>query len=419
MSLVPRILLVGTADTKSAEILFLRQCIEEAGGSAIILDVGVLGAPQFVTDIPNHVVAAEANCSLADLAASGDENFSISQMARGAARIAARLHACGEIDGMLALGGTMGTDLALDVAAVLPVGVPKVLLSTIAHSHLLPPERIPQDLMAILWAGGLHGLNRLCRASMLHAAGAVVGACRSAAAMDTSRPLVGMTSLGSSVLRYMKPLTAALEARGYEVAVFHTAGMGGQAFEALAAKGEFAAVLDFSLQELANDALGSCVTAGPDRLLGAGRASVPQIVAPGATDMVDFASSRDIPLAFADRAVHVHNRLVASAGTTAQERSELAQNIAQRLQEATGPTCLLLPVRGVDEWDRPGLPMHAPEGLHAFLVAMRSAAQDLTVVEVDAHINDDAFCAAALKVFDDWVDKGWIIRPAPRLQRKA
>ena len=216
----------------------------------------------------------------------------MTKMAEGATAVARRLYADGRIDGMLALGGTMGTDLALDVASALPLGVPKFIVSTVAYSHLIPPERIPPDLMMILWAGGLYGLNELCRSALAQAAGAVVGACRSAAPPREMRPVIGMTSLGKSCLRYMEDLLPALEARGYDVAVFHTTGMGGRAFEALAADGRFVAVMDFSLQELANHIGGSVVSAGPNRLEGAGGRGVPQIVAPGAIDMIDFPTWR-------------------------------------------------------------------------------------------------------------------------------
>lgn len=405
----PRILVIGTADTKSDELLYLCGRIEEGGGRALVMDVGVLGGAPFVPDIANTEVAAAAGTTLAELAALGDENAAMAGMARGAARLARRLHAEGRIDGLLALGGTMGTDLALDAAAALPVGVPKVVLSTIAHSHLLPPERIPADLIMLLWSGGLYGVNSLCRSSLAQAAGAVLGACRLARPPRFERPLVGITSLGSSVLSYMKRLKPALEARGYEVAVFHTTGMGGRAFEELAAQGRFAAVFDFSLQELANHLGGSCVTAGASRLTGSGRAGVPQIVAPGATDMVDFAAWAGPPPRFAGRPSHAHNRLIASSVCDAALRAEIAREIAERLVAASGPSCLLLPLRGVEEWDRPGQPLHDPDGLSALVAALRGSVRaPVELVELDAHINDAAFTDAALAVFDRWVAAGLI-----------
>ena len=412
MSTGPVILLVGTVDTKRDEIGFLREVLAQLGARALVMDVGVLGsggaAAGYVPDIANHDVAAAAGVTLQQVIDSGDENSAMTLMARGAAALAAQAQAQGRIDGLLALGGTMGTDLALDVALALPLGCPKVVLSTIAHSHLIPPERIPPDLIMRLWAGGLYGLNRLCKAALAQAAGAVVGACQAARSVPAdARPVIGMTSLGSSALAYMKHLKPALEARGYELAVFHTTGMGGRAFEDLAAKGFFAAVMDFSLQELVNDMGGSCVSAGADRLRGAGRAGVPQIVAPGATDMVDFPAWGPPPARWADRAVHAHNRLIASVCIEPAMRREVAREIGHRLAQATGPVTLLVPTQGIEGWDRPGEPMHDPEGLAALLDELpRAAAPNTRVVTVDAHINDTAFADAALAVLDAWVREG-------------
>ena len=414
MNAAPVILLIGTVDTKSDEIGHLRDCIRRCGGRALVMDVGVLGQGAVVPDIANHAVAEAAGTTLADIAACGDENNAMTQMARGASLLAARLHAERHIDGLLALGGTMGTDLALDVAHALPLGVPKVVLSTIAYSHLIPPERVPPDLMMRLWAGGLYGLNRLCRAALAQAAGAAVGACLAADTQADRRPVIGMTSLGSSALTYMKALKEPLAQRGYELAVFHTTGMGGRAFEDLAARGYFAAVMDFSLQELVNHMHGSCVHSGPDRLLGAGRAGTPQIVAPGATDMVDYPAWGTPPSACSGRPWHAHNRLIASVCIDPDTRRAVAREIGRRLARATGPTALLLPQRGVEGWDREGGPLHDPEGLAALVDELpRALPASTRLVALDAHINDQAFAQAALDVLDDWVRQG-LVPPGAR-----
>ena len=308
-----------------------------------------------------------------------------------------------KIDGMLALGGTMGTDLALDVASALPLGVPKMVLSTVAFSHLLPPDRIPPDLIMALWAGGLYGLNSLCRSALSQAAGAVVGACQAALPPRFEKPLIGMTSLGSSALKYMLALSPELEARGYELAVFHTTGMGGRAFEALAAQGKFVAVMDFSLQELVNHLGNSCVTSGPKRLLGAGLAGVPQFVAPGATDMVDYPAWQGAPERFEGQAAHEHNRLIACVTINAAMRREVARAIAERLSQAKGPTTLFLPKQGIEEWDRPGAPLHDAQALVAFNDEMRRCSpKNVQLIELDAHINDKQFVSAVLAEFDKW-----------------
>jgi uncharacterized protein (UPF0261 family) len=405
------ILLVGTADTKSDELGFMREHLLAQGVRVLLMDVGVLAAGAVPVDLSNQAVAEAAGTTLHAVMDSGDENTAMTLMATGAALLAARLHGEGRIHGLLALGGTMGTDLAFDVAAALPLGVPKVVVSTVAYSHLIPPERITPDLIMVLWAGGLYGLNSLCQSALAQGVGAVVGAARAAMPPRLDRPMIGMTSLGKSCLSYMVTLKPALEARGYEVAVFHTTGMGGRAFEALAAAGRFAAVMDFSLQELANHLGGSCVTSGADRLTGAGRGRVPQIVAPGAVDMVDFPAWQPVPASLEGRTVHVHNRLIASATSAPPLRRAIAQGMAERLADAQAPTCLLLPLQGVEAWDRPGEPLHDPEGLDAFITALRTAVRSpVQLRELDAHINDAAFCDAALAVLDDWVAQG-IVAP--------
>lgn len=411
----PRILILGTADTKADELLFMRACVVREGGVARLMDVGVLGMAPFAADIPNTEVAAASGRSLVQIAALGDENAAMAAMADGATAIVRGLHAERRLDGVLALGGTMGTDLALQVCAALPLGVPKVVVSTVAHSQLLQPERIAPDLTMIGWPGGLYGLNGLCRATLSQAAGAVVGACRAVVPPDTDRPLIAISSLGKSCLSYMTTLKPALEARGYEVAVFHCTGMGGRALESLAAQGRLAAVLDLCLQELGNALAGSVVTAGDDRLTAAGRHGVPQIVAPGATDMIDLPSWKPLPAAYAGRAYHAHNRLLGSVGATPDERRRIARAIGERLAAATGPVAFLLPLRGIQQWDREGQPMHDPDGLRAFVDAIRDSVRPpVSCTELDAHINDRAFSDAVLAVFDRWVAEGRIVRGVPR-----
>ena len=407
----PCVLVVGTADTKADEILYLRRCIESAGGRAMVMDVGVLGSAPFVPEVSGADVARAADTTLERVRRSTDENEAMSTMARGASSIAARLNADGAIQGAIVLGGTMGTDLSLDVAAALPLGVPKMVISTVAHSHLIPPGRIAPDLMTILWAGGLYGLNPVCESALSQAAGAVVGACRTAVAPRFDRPLVGMTSLGSSVLNYMVALKPALAARGYELAVFHATGMGGRAFEALAGEGRFAAVMDFCLQEVSNHVHGSVVTSGPDRLNAAGRAGVPQLVAPGGIDMIDLPAWQAVPASLAGRAYHAHNRLIASVAATANERRETARFIAAQLGRAAGPTTVILPLRGIEQWDRPGEPMHDAPALAAFIDEFRrQAPAGVPLIELDAHINDLAFTDCVMQVFDRWVAEAVVVR---------
>lgn len=410
---LPNILVVGTGDTKSDELRFMADVIGEAGGVPVMLDVSVLGDPPYTPDYSRHDVAKAAGTPLQAIIDSGDENSAMELMAAGAAVLVGSLYDAGQVDGVIILGGSMGTDLALDVAGVLPLGVPKFVVSTIAYSHLLPPERIAPDLMMILWAGGLYGLNGICRSVLSQACGAVVGAARYGVRPDREKPLIGMTSLGSSCLKYMKHLKPELERRGYDVAVFHATGMGGRAFEAIAAQKGFAAVFDLCIQEVSNHHNGTVVTSGPDRMENASRAGIPQIVAPGAIDMVDLPAWQPLPGHFAARPYHAHNRLIGSITTNPDGRRSIARVIGEKLGGAQSPVAFILPVHGIQEWDKEGEPLYDPEALDAFIDEMRRVIpKSAEFTEIDAHINSSEFAAKALEIFDRWVAEGIVPRGA-------
>jgi uncharacterized protein (UPF0261 family) len=209
----------------------------------------------------------------------------------------------------------------------------------------------------------------------------------------------------------MVSLKPELEKRGFEVAVFHATGMGGRAFEGLAADGEFACVMDFAPQEVANHHFGSAISAGPGRLTAAGGAGIPQMVSIGCYDLIDFVGWHDLPARFADTPAHAHNRLLTSVVQTAGQRREIARLLCDKLAQAKGPTTFLLPTRGGNEWDRAGGPLADPAALAAFCDEIRAhCPQNVTLVELDAHINDAAFTEAALRQFDDWIARGIVRR---------
>ena len=403
------ILVVGTFDTKDDELNYLSGVIRDQGGKVVTMDVSVLGDPSQPCDYSKHDVAEAAGASIAQAIASEDENTAMQIMANGAAALALKLYRAGVFDGVIVLGGTMGTDLALDVCQALPLGVPKYVVSTVSFSPLIPAERLAADIQMILWAGGLYGLNSVCKASLSQAAGAVLGAARAVEKPAFDRPLIGMTSFGKTILHYMVTLKPALEARGFEVAVFHATGMGGRAFESLASDGAFAAVMDFATQELTNEIMGSNITAGPSRLTNAGRAGIPQLVAPGCYDLVDLVGWQPVPDRFRDAEIHAHNRLLSSVLLGAEDRREVARAMAGQLASAQAPVTLFLPLKGCNEWDRAGGPLHSAEGLAAFADELRKTCPDnVTLSELDAHINDAAFMETVLAVFDSWVENGII-----------
>lgn len=405
------ILVIGTYDTKDDELGFLAGIIRDQGGRVVTMDVSVLGDPSSPCDYSKHDVAREGGSTIEAAIDSGDENHAMQIMAKGASLLAARLCAENAFDGMIVLGGTMGTDLALDVASALPLGVPKYIVSTVSFSPLIPADRLAADTQMILWAGGLYGLNSVCKASLSQAAGAVLGAARAVQMPDPDKPLIGMMSLGTSALKYVVPLKPALEARGFEVAVFHATGMGGRAFESLAGQGAFACVFDFCTQELGNHIHGSNISAGADRLTNAGNIGTPQIVAPGCYDLVDVVGWKPIDDKWANHMKHAHNRLLTSIVLDAEDCKKVARAHSEQLATAKGPVAMILPEHGLGEWDREGADLHNATGLAAFLAELEATLPDtVTAHRIPFHINDAGFAGKALEIFDGWCSDGTVTR---------
>ena len=388
----PTILVIGTFDTKDEELTYLGARIRSQWARTMTMDVSVLGDPSAPSGISKAEVAAAAGRTIDEAMTAEDENVAMQIMAAGAAILTARLCAEGRIHGMIALGGTMGTDLALDCARALPLGVSKYVVSTIAFSALIPPDRLSADIQMILWAGGLYGLNEICKATLSQAAGAVVGAARAVEPPNPDRPVIGMMSVGSSALKYMVHLRQPLIDRGFSVAVFHGTGMGGMAMEGLTEQGYFACVLELAVAEIGNLMVGSAVSAGANRMTAAARRGTPIIAAPGFGNMIDFAAWAPVPERFQGRPFHAHNRLLASASLTAEERGDLAREVARRLKSGSGPVEFILPTQGVHAWDTAGMPAHDPQALAAMVAAYRAEmTAPIRLTELDCHINDAAF----------------------------
>ena len=401
------ILVIGTYDTKDDELNYLRDRICSQGGGVLTMDVSVLGDPSIPTDISKHEIAETGGSSIEAAIASEDENVAMQIMANGAVAKVLELYFAGRIHGVIILGGSMGTDLALDVCQALPVGVPKYIVSTVSFSAMLPPERLAADVQMILWAGGLYGLNSICKSSLSQAAGAVLGAARAIEAPKLEKPLIGMTSFGKTILHYMVTLKPELEKRGFEVAVFHATGMGGRAFESLASQGRFAAVMDFAPQEICNQIFASGITAGPDRMTNAGKSAIPQIIAPACYDMVDLIGWQDIPAHFQNRESHAHNRLITSIVLNHDERRQVAREFNKRLAGAQSETTYILPTQGCNEWDRKGAPLHDKQGLDVFIQETRDTRpKNVDLIELDCHINDPEFSETALSILDNWIAAG-------------
>lgn len=315
-------------------------------------------------------------------------------MLAGGRALTRRLFAEGRVDGVLGLGGGGGTAMVTAAMRELPVGVPKVMVSTMASGNTAPYVDV-KDVTMMYSVVDIAGLNPLSRRILGNAAGAICGMVEQARGDGADRrPLIAATMFGVTT----PCVTAArqrLERAGYEVLVFHATGSGGRAMEGLVADGYFAAVLDVTTTEWCDEVVGGVLSAGPDRLSAAGRKGIPQVVSVGALDMVNFGAPDTVPPRFAGRTFYRHNPTVTLMRTTADECREIGRRIAAQLSRATGPVVLMLPLRGVSMIDAAGQPFHDPEADRALFAALHEhAGSNVRVKDLDAHINDPAFAGA-------------------------
>ena len=383
--------IVGTMDTKGIEFAFIKTQIESAAVSTCVINTGILGDPQLTPDISADEVAQAGGSSLQALRDEGDRGNSVTVMAQGAAALVAEKQAAGEIDGIISLGGSAGTTIGTTAMQAVPVGVPKIMVSTLASGDTSPYVQ-SKDICMMYSVVDIAGINRLSRQILANAAGAIVGMVSAevpAAAGD--KPLIAATMFGVTTPCVTKAREI-LEDAGYEVLVFHATGTGGQAMEDLVKGGFLAGVLDATTTELADELVGGILSAGPDRLEAAGESGLPQVVAPGALDMVNFGPPDTVPEKFSDRLFYQHNPTVTLMRTTAEETAELGRIMARKLSEAQGPTTVIIPTQGVSAIDKTGQPFDSPEARAAWIDNLKAHIGDnVTVIEMDAHINDDAF----------------------------
>src|SRR3954451_12398380 len=344
------VVLVGTLDTKGVEYGFLRDRLREAGVDVVLVAAGVLAQPQIEPDVRREEVARAAGADHAELVRVADRGAAVDAMGRGAAAVLARLHAEGRLDGAAAVGGSGNSSIAAQAMRRLPVGVPKLIVSTVASGDTRPYVGAT-DVTMMYSVVDIAGINQISARILANAAGAVVGMARVEPQSGADRrPLVGATMFGVTTPCVTRARER-LDELGYEVLVFHATGTGGQSFEALAAGGFLAGALDATTTELADELVGGVLSAGPDRLEAVSRAGIPQVVSLGALDMVNFGPMETIPERFAGRKLHVHNPMVTLMRTTAEENAELGRRIARKLNGAAGPTVLFVPLRGVSAID--------------------------------------------------------------------
>ena len=390
------VLLIGTLDTKGSEVGYVRDRLRARGVNVMVMDAGSMGVPSIESDISREAVFLAAGANLVEVRAAADRGQAVSLAAEGAAKLATELHGKGRLDGVLSLGGSAGTTIGTAAMRALPLGVPKLMVSTLASGQVQHYVGT-SDIFMLHSVVDLAGLNRISRAVLDNAAAAMAGMISSKFRVPSSKledkPIVAATMFGVTT-PCVEAARKILEAAGYEVIVFHATGTGGRTLEGLIRDGIIAGVLDITTTELADELVGGILSAGPDRLTAAGARSIPQVISLGALDMVNFGPPETIPSRFQDRLFYRHNPSVTLMRTTPEEMAQLGSELASKANAAIGPTRVMLPLRGVSAIDAEGKPFWWPEADAALFAAIRSRIEARLLIECDCHINDAAFAEA-------------------------
>jgi len=393
------VLILGTLDTKGTEVAFVRDRLLGAGVSVVVADAGVLGTPTIPADISREEFFRTVQVRVQDL---HDRGNAVSVAANAAAELAKRLHDEGQLDGVLALGGSAGTTIGTAAMRAMPVGVPKVMVSTLASGQVRPYVGT-RDVMMLYSVVDIAGLNRVSRLVLSNAADAMIGMVQGKSkpvSSESDKPIITATMFGVTT-PCVEAARSLIEAKGYEVLTFHATGSGGETMEGLIRDGLVAGVLDMTTTELADELVGGVLSAGPDRLTAASLKGVPQVISVGALDMVNFGPPETVPERFRDRRFYHHNPTVTLMRTTPEENDRLGKEIAQKASASKGPTAVLLPLKGVSAIDAEGKPFWWPEADEALFQSLRNWAYGFELIELDLHINDPKFAAVAVAKLEE------------------
>jgi uncharacterized protein (UPF0261 family) len=386
------VLLIGTLDTKGQEFAFVRNLIEARGHQVLLMNAGTFQST-IQADIEAEEVATAGRGTLDDLRSKNDRGHAISIMQQGVAKLTQQLYKDKKIHAVLGLGGSGGTILATSGMRVLPVGVPKLMVSTLASGDTEPYVDI-KDITMMYSVVDIAGINRLSRQILANAAGMICGAVEQPLPTGADKPLIAATMFGVTTPCVTK-VRERLGLHGYEVMTFHATGTGGRAMEGLIADGYVKAVADITTTELADELVGGVLSAGANRLEIAGQLGIPQVISLGALDMVNFWAMDSVPEKFRKRNLYKHNDNVTLMRTTAEENKQLGRIIAKKLNIAKGKVTLVIPLQGVSMIDAEGQPFHDVEADKTLFASLHEHLnKSVKVVEVDAHINDDIFADA-------------------------
>jgi len=397
----PVVAIVATLDTKGEEVAFLKQLIESEGCSALVVDVGTLHEPGTRPDVSRDDLAVRAGSTMAKVRELNDRRVAVETMISGASAVLTELNARDGLAGVVSIGGGTGTHIGMGVMRSLPLGVPKLMVSTVASRDM--KDLIgTKDITIMHSVVDILGLNPVSRKVLENAAGAIAGMARRSGAISVERPIVGLTSFGFITEGAMR-VKRLLETSGYDVAPFHANGTGGMALEDLVDQGILAGVLDLALHEFADQLYGGyCGGIGPGRLESAGKLGIPQVVVPGGLDCIvlEFNSIETMPANVRGQKVFWYD-FRSGVRTSSDDVVKLAELVAGKLNRARGPVSFVVPMRGWSEADAPGGPLYEPETNEMFVTRLESLlAPRVKMVKVDAHINDEEFARAAVSELD-------------------
>ena len=392
------IYLIATLDTKGVEAGWIRERLMRQGHRVTLVDVGSSGDPQVDPDIDRAMVFEAAGTSWSVVRSDQDRGEGVAAAARGVAQLIRQHADQGLVEGVLSIGGSAGTSIGTSAMRALPLGVPKVMVSTMASGQVRPYVA-DKDLCMINSVVDIAGINRVSRIVLSQAADAMSGMVNGrkqtfAEASPAEKPLVAASMFGVTT-PCVQAARGVLEQAGYEVLIFHATGTGGQAMESLIREGLIAGVLDITTTELADELVGGVLTAGPDRLTAASELGIPQVISVGALDMVNFGAPETVPQEFADRLFYQHNPVVTLMRTSVSECRQLGEEVGRKVAMSNGPVEVLFPGQGVSAIDAEGQAFEDQEARMALLEGLKSTCGAERMEVMDAHINDPEFAQAA------------------------
>ena len=390
------IALIGALDTKGEEFAFVQAELLRRGHNTLVINTGVVGEPALPPDIAATEVATAGGTELSVLRQQADRGKTIEVLAKGAAIVVRQLQEAGKIDGILGMGGSAGTAVGTAAMRALPVGFPKLMVSTLASGDTAPYVGV-SDIVMMPSVVDVAGVNRISARIFANAAGAISGMVETTPPPIGEKPLIAASMFGNTT-KLVDQCRKLLEAQGYEVLVFHATGTGGKIMESLIDAGYINGVLDVTTTEWADELVGGVLTAGPTRLDAAAKRGVPQVIAPGCLDMVNFWARSTVPAKFADRQFYEWNPNVTLMRTTSEENTELGRILAEKANKSSAPVAFFLPLQGVSVLDSPGGEFWQPVANEALFAAIKQNVRaDIPVYELDTNINDATFAEAVVQ----------------------